>query len=147
MNKQSIKTTMLALEEAELSYAKEKYRSYLESAHLDSREPLENDELAQAEIASDLAEAFDQPIHAHDEKIERLKHIDFGPKDLVEEGAVVKLSGRYFVISVSTSRFTCEGENLMGISTMAPIYKVMEGKAAGDTCEFNGREIVVEEVI
>jgi hypothetical protein len=147
MNKQAIKTTMLALEEAELSYAKEKYQSYLASAHLDSREPLESDELAQAEIASDLAEAFDQPIHAHDEKVARLKRIDFGTKTHVEEGAVVKLSGRYFVISVSTSRFTCEGETLMGISTMAPIYEVMEGKSAGDSCEFNGRQVVIEEVI
>ena len=35
----------------------------------------------------------------------------------------------------------------MGISAAAPLYGALEGKKAGDTCGFNGREIMVEAVL
>ena len=51
-----------------------------------------------------------------------------------------------FVIAVSTSRFTCHGRELMGISTMAPIFEAIEGARAGETVQFNGRDLTVEAV-
>jgi len=70
-----------------------------------------------------------------------------GPRpDGYSEGAVVKLSGKHFVISVSTGRFICHGQELMGISTMAPIYEAIEGARAGETVQFNGRDLTVEAV-
>jgi hypothetical protein len=36
--------------------------------------------------------------------------MDFGPKSEVEEGAVVKLGGRFFVIAMSTGKFVCDGQ-------------------------------------
>jgi hypothetical protein len=65
---------------------------------------------------------------------------------VLEEGAVVKLGGRFFVIVVSTGKFICDGYEIMGISTQAPIYAELEGKRAGDAISFNGREFVIEEV-
>jgi hypothetical protein len=70
----------------------------------------------------------------------------FGPKSKVEEGAVVKRGGRFFVIAVSTGKFMCDGNESMGISTQAPIYAELEGKPAGDAISFNRREFVIEEV-
>ena len=105
-----------------------------------------NDEQAQAELASDLSEAFDDTVHSNANKIEKLAAIDFGPKSKVEEGAVVKLDGRLFVVAVSTSKFVCDGKEMMGISTQSPIYAELEGKRAGDAISFNGRELVIEEV-
>jgi hypothetical protein len=66
--------------------------------------------------------------------------------DLSEEGAVVKLGGRFFVIAVSTGKFMCDGNEIMGISTQGPIYAGLEGKRPGDAISFNGRELVIEEV-
>ena len=34
----------------------------------------------------------------------------------------------------------------MGISTMAPIFKAIEGARAGDTVKFNGKNVTVEDV-
>src|SRR5882724_4280477 len=65
-------------------------------------------------------------------RIEKLSAMDFGPKSKVEEGALVKLGGRFFVIAVSTGKFACDGNEIMGISTQAPIYAELEGKRAGD---------------
>jgi hypothetical protein len=113
MNKQIVKQTMLSLEARDLKSAREKYLEYVGSARLDRSEPIEDDEQAQAELASDLSEAFDDTVHSHSDKIERLSAMDFGPKSKVEEGAVVKLGGRFFVIAVSTGRFVCDGKEIM----------------------------------
>jgi hypothetical protein len=58
MDKNIIKETMLSLEGAVLRSAREKYFDYVAGARLDRSEPIESDEQAQAEIASDLAEAW-----------------------------------------------------------------------------------------
>lgn len=145
-NKDHIRETMLSLETAALHSARDNYLDYVSAAKLDRSEPIENDEQAQAEVASDLAEALDDTLHDYADKIEKLKMIDFGPQSAVNEGAVVKLSGRYFVISVSTSKFTCQGREIMGISTMAPIFQAIEGARAGETVQFNGRNLVIEYV-
>ena len=59
---------------------------------------------------------------------------------------MVKLSGRFFVIAVSTGRFVCDGNEFMGISTQAPIYAELEGKRAGEAISFNERKLVIEDV-
>ena len=58
----------------------------------------------------------------------------------------MQVFGRYFVIAVSASKFTCDGREVMGISTMAPIFEAIEGARAGETVEFNGRKLVIEDV-
>lgn len=146
MDKNIIKETMLSLEGAALQSTREKYFDYVADARLDRSEPIENDEQAQAEIASDLSEALDDTVHDHIDKLDKLRKINFGSKSSVAEGALVRLSGRYFVIAVSTSKFTCDGREVMGISTRAPIFEAIEGARAGETVEFNGRKLVIEEV-
>ncbi|WP_426256723.1 hypothetical protein [Sphingomonas sp. DC2300-3] len=145
-NKDHVRETMLSLETAALHGARENYLDYVSTARLDRSEPIENDEQAQAEVASDLAEALDDTLHDYADKLDKLRTIDFGPKSAVAEGALVKLSGRYFVIAVSTSKFVCHGQELMGISTMAPIYEAIEGARPGETVKFKGRNLLVEEV-
>jgi hypothetical protein len=54
-NKDHIRETMLLLETAALHSARENYLDYVSTARLDRSEPIENDELAQAEVASDFA--------------------------------------------------------------------------------------------
>src|SRR3990170_338586 len=108
MDKNIIKETMLSLEGAALQSAREKYLDYVADARLDRSEPVESDEQAQAEIASDLSEALDDTLHDHTDKADKLREVDFGPKSTVTEGALVRLSGRYFVVAVSTSKFTCD---------------------------------------
>jgi len=145
-NKEHLRETMLSLETAALQSARDIYLDYVATARIDRTEPSENDERAQAEAAADFAEALDDSLHDYADKLDKLRVIDFGPKAAVEEGAVVKLSGRYYVIAVSTSRFNCNGREIMGISKMAPIFEAIEGARSGETVQFNGRGITVEEV-
>ena len=145
-DKDHVRETMLSLETAALHSARENYLDYVATARLDRSETIENDEQAQAEVASDLAEALDDTLDDYADKLDKLRTIDFGPRSAVTEGALVRLSGRYFVIAVSTSKFVCHGQELMGISTTAPIYEAIEGARPGETVEFKGRSLLVEEV-
>lgn len=147
MDKQRVKQTMLNLEQQHFDASRKEYLEFVSSARLDRSEPIEKDEQAQAEFARDLSEAFDQPVHAHADKITKLQQIDFGPKHKVEEGAIVKIMDRCFVIAVATDRFICDGTELMGVSIQAPLFKAIEGKSAGEACTFNGRDLVVELVM
>ena len=146
MDKNIIKETMLSLEGAALESSREQYFAYVADARLDRSESIESDEQAQAEIASDLSEALDDKLHDHTDKLDKLREVDFGPKSTVTEGALVRLSGRYFVIAVSTSKFTCDGREVMGISTTAPIFEAIEGARVGETVEFSGRNLVIEDI-
>jgi hypothetical protein len=143
MDKNIIKETMLSLEGAVLETDRQKYFDYVAGARLDRSKPIERDEQAHAEIAGELSEALDDTVHDRTDKLDRLREIDFGPKSTVTEGALVRLSGRYFVVAVSTSKFTCDGREVMGIST---IFKAIEGARAGETVEFGGRTLVIEDV-
>ena len=83
--------------------------------------------------------------------------MDFAPKSKVEEGAAVKLGGRFFVIAVSTA-FVCDGNEIMGISTQAPIYAEWRASASvtrsrsmersssrrsPDSCDTEGRKLLL----
>src|SRR3546814_80601 len=73
MDKNTIKETMLSLEGAALQSAREKYFEYVADARLDRSEPIESDEQARAEIASDLSEALDDTLHDHTDKLDKLR--------------------------------------------------------------------------
>jgi hypothetical protein len=146
MDKERIRQTMLGLEAERFACSRKNYLGYLAAARLDEDEAVVADEAAQAEFAGELTEAFDQPLHAHADKIARLRAIDFAPTSRVAEGAVVKFMKRWFVVAVATDRFECDGHMFMGISTEAPLYQAMEGQSAGDSFTFRGRTVTLEEV-
>ena len=146
MDKTIIRQRVLALEAHELQDARDAYLTYLAGARLDRSQPIDSHDQAQAELASDLSEALDGPVHHHADKIEKLNSIDFGTKSKVEEGALVTFGGRSFVVGVATGKFDCAGTQLMGISTEAPIYEAIAGLQTGDSFAFNGRNLLIEDV-
>lgn len=64
----------------------------------------------------------------------------------VELGTVVYTKSMNFFISVSIGKFSANGEEFVGISTQAPIYKVMAGLKKGDTFSFNENSYVIEDL-
>lgn len=146
MNKNAVKRTMLTLSREEMESARQHYNDYFAEARVDRSEATDDNRLAHARFAGELAEAFEHPLHTYEAKLEQLEAIDFSPKTEVGPGAIVKVAGRYLVVAVSTRSFQCEGRTLMGISPQAPIYAAMDGKRIGESCPFRGRELTVEEI-
>ncbi len=146
MDKTRIRERLLSLEAHELQDTRDAYAAYVAGAQVEASEPVDDQDESQAIQSRNLSEAFDSPLHDHLHKLDLLKRIDFGPKEKVEEGALVKFDDRYFVIGVATAVFSCDGVDLMGISTQAPIYEELVDGRAGETFTFNGREHVIQEV-
>ena len=146
IDKEKLRDAMLALEEAELASAREQYEAFLADSRMAVNEPHERDEVAAARTAADLAHGFDGPIHDHEVKIAALEAMDFSAKDTAEAGAVVTLGDRTFVLAVGTGAFEVNGTRYMGVSLDAPIAKAMAGLNAGESFEFNGRQITIDAV-
>lgn len=66
--------------------------------------------------------------------------------DRVEPGAVVVTDKGTFFISVAIDDFEIEGEKILCISTDAPIYREMVGKAKGDRFSFKDREYIIKDL-
>lgn len=144
--KSALRDRMLSLEAAELTTAKEHYDRFIEDAKLDDLEQHDNSEIAEARENADLAAAFDHPVKDHLAKIDALKNLDFSLKERVEPGAVVGFGGRHVVVAVSTTQFDHDGVHYMGISPQSPIFKAMEGLAAGDSFAFHGKNVKIDDV-
>lgn len=142
----ALRDRMLSLEAAELTTAKEHYDSFIADAKLDDLEQHDNSDIAEARENADLAAGFDHPVKDHHAKIEALEKLDFSVIYRVEPGAVVGFGGRHVVVAVSTAQFDHDGVRYLGISPQSPIYKAMEGLAAGDSFLFNGKDVRIDVV-
>ncbi|WP_138465529.1 hypothetical protein [Poseidonocella sp. HB161398] len=146
MDKQALRDRMLDVERAELEEDTGFFADFARGSGEEDGAPPQHDSESRAEQAADMAAALENPIAAHAAKIDRLKEMDFSPRDLVEEGAAVLVDGRWLVVSVATTEFEFEGEPCMGISPAAPVFQVMEGLEAGDRFRIGGRERLIEAV-
>lgn len=144
--KSTLRNRMLSLEAEELTAAKEHHDRFLAEARLGDREQFDNSDIAEARENADLAAAFDHPVKDHQSKIDVLENLDFSVTEQVQPGAVVGFNGKHLVVAVATAQFEHEGVSYMGISPQSPIYKAMDGLAAGDCFLFNGKEIAIDEV-
>jgi transcription elongation GreA/GreB family factor len=146
LNKKSLQSTLVCLTAKQLEQSRRAYAEYLAAAARDRTEVADHHQTSQEFGNAEIAEYFEGPTRSYEASLQRLRAIDFGPKNSVEEGAATRIDGRWFVIGVATQAFTCEGESYMGISTEAPIYRALAGARAGDVVRFQGRELRVESV-
>jgi hypothetical protein len=145
-DKALLKKTMLSLEAEKLVHSERAYAEYLRSSAHDYGESADHGQTSQEFEDAEVALAFECPLHTQAEALDKLRKVDFGAKSEVEEGAVVRFGGQWFVIAVATSPFICEGITYMGISKEAPIFKALEGKRAGEIFEFSGSKLKIEAV-
>lgn len=64
----------------------------------------------------------------------------------VSLGAVVFTESRKFFIGVSLGEIKLEGESYFAISGKSPLFKAMEGKAAGESFSFREKEIKILQI-
>ena len=64
--------------------------------------------------------------------------------DIVEPGALVVTNSYTFFIGVSSEKMSINEQEIMGISTLAPIYAVMKGLGKGDSFSYNNENYIIE---
>lgn len=65
---------------------------------------------------------------------------------VAELGAIVMTDKLNFYISIPTDKIEINEESFIGISVKSPIYKMMQGKKAGDSFEFNETAYTIHNV-
>ena len=85
-------------------------------------------------------------LQAAQDAMARLQAIDFGAKDEVAPGAVVRIGNQRFVMAVATRPFQVGGETFMGVSLDAPLYLAARGKSAGDAFTLGGTPRSIDSV-
>ena len=66
--------------------------------------------------------------------------------DRIELGSLVKLSGGYYFLSTALGKMLVDGTTVIALSLQSPLGSRLVGLGVGDTLEFNGREMLVEEL-
>jgi transcription elongation GreA/GreB family factor len=65
----------------------------------------------------------------------------------VSVGSLVKTSNGYYYIAIAIGKMTYNGTDFFVISPTSPIGLALEDKIVNDTIDFNGRSIVIEEIL
>lgn len=147
MNKERVLRKLIELAAAELDGARAAYAEHLQVSKPEKDEATVVDDQAQAWSQAELAEDLERMLRVAEAKVAELNQIDFGPKEFVEPGAIVRVNNRHFAIGVSMDHFTCEGVEFIGLSPLAPFYQAIDGLGKSDTAEFDGRKLKIEEII
>ena len=146
IDKKMLRTELLAIESMSISEAQSLYESFLRGARLDRSGSFDDGDRSQTAQNGTSAIQFEEQVHLHESHRKTIEAIDFSAKRKIEPGAVVKVNGRYFAVALPTPVMHLSGVEILGISTDAPLFKAMMGLHAGDTFEFNGKDVTVEEV-
>lgn len=146
INKEKLRALLLQREALSIAESAGLYQSHLDTARLDLSEPNDQGQRSQQEQSAVEAQGFEEQSHLHQKHRNVIEALLFGPKAVVEPGAVVNVNGRYFVIAVPTQMISIDGIDIIGISVESPLYEVMAGLRAGETFEFQQETLVVTDV-
>ena len=146
INKEKLRALLLDREARSTAESAGLYQSHLDTARLDLTEPNDQGQRSQQAQSAVEAQGFEEQSHLHQKYRTLIESLSFGPKAVVEPGAVVNVDGRYFVIAVPTQVISVDGIDIMGISVESPLYEVMAGLRAGQTFEFQQQTLLVTDV-
>ncbi|WP_375579585.1 hypothetical protein ABWH96_00475 [Marivirga tractuosa] len=82
-----------------------------------------------------------------DRQLESLNQVKTNKKfEEIDFGALVKTTLADYFISISYGKFSMHTKDVFMISAVTPLAQLMMGKRAGDKVNWNGKEILIEEV-
>lgn len=95
----------------------------------------------------DVLKALGKELVFAQEELVYLNSINVtGESSVVEPGAVVITDQITFFIGVSSEKIEVDGEEIIGISTKAPIYAKMIGLKKGSPFQFNETKYLIEDL-
>lgn len=84
-------------------------------------------------------------LESQKEAVAKLKEIK--PSKKIQAGSLVKLNGEWYFISIGINPITIDGISYRPLAANSPISIALNGKKAGESIVFNGKNWNIEEVI
>lgn len=146
MNKSAIKETMIAHQEEIINELVEKVDTVHTMSDIDEEETHDPEDFSHQFEAGEMEQLIKVQLNKAKSALDFLKSIDFGPKNTVTSGAVVKTNKMKFFIGFSTVPFDVNDDHIVGISLSSPIYPIMANKKVGDNFTFSGIDYNIEAI-
>lgn len=132
MDKKELKAHLIDVQEHIITDLNEEMSSYRAGADLDEEDTLDPEDFSHQSEAGRIALNLKEQLRKAEAELAFLKNLDDSPRDEVGPGALIQLDDRYLYISIATLPFTHEGNQVVSISTEAPIYPLIKLKQKGD---------------
>ena len=146
MDKVKLKAALLTQLAAQQAQVESDYNAKVAETKPMSNDVTDVDDHAQNVAAAEIAEALDADAHGIEARVAHVQRLDFGPKTMVAEGALVEVGDTFYIVAVSVPRFQFMGKPVVGLATASRLYLAMEGLAAGDSFQLNQRKLKIATV-
>jgi len=147
IEKREIYDAVNAALEVRVSDVKDLINRYQEAANTEEKNTAgDKHEVTKAQMQWEVEKANRQLSNLLEMRHIMLRVDPVGVTETVSTGSVVKTDQGYFFVAIAMGRIMVDHEPVMCISGISPIGKIMFGKKAGDTAEFNDKKYVIEKV-
>ena len=146
MKKQAIKTKLFEVQENIIHELEEKMNLSHSIVDLDENSTLDPEDYSHQYESGEMESLFKVQLTNAKMDFNRLKNMDFSPKDRVCDGALVQTNKFNFIVGFSTVPFDVQDDHIIGISHGSPIFGIMENKKKGDKFSFHGINYIIENI-
>ena len=146
MDKQKIKNLIAAQFQASIKDLDQSIDFRDTEADLDETNTIDPEDLSHQDESEEIKRRLEEQKAVAQSGLFALEQLNDEATDMVAPGAVVKTDFHLLYIGVPTRTFEMDGQACIGVSTDSPIYRVIEGKKAGDSFELNGKKHTIEQV-
>jgi len=146
MNKKAITEKMVSLQETIVDELFEQVTTVHTNVDIDEEETHDPEDYSHQFESQELEQLIKVQLNKAKSDLQFLKTIDFGPKNTVTSGALVKTNKMIFFVGFPTVPFDAGDDHIVGISLSSPIYPIMAKKKAGDNFTFSGIDYNIESI-
>lgn len=146
MNKKEIKAHLIAKQEELLKNLEAVHQNLANASDLDEDDVIDTEDLSHQGEWQEAAHTVSARIMIAKHQLSQLKALHDDASSEICPGALVSISGKYYLVGVAFPKQVLHNTSIVGISTEAPLYQSIKGKKAGDTINWNGKNVLMESV-
>lgn len=147
LNKEEIIKQIVAQEEKFIEKLEETRDQFKSASDLDEEATMDRQEMSQANEAKDMQLRMKVQLDKANHDLEELKNTSKSSHTSVQPGAIVRTDDTIFFAGVSIHSIDIGGQEVLGVSSESPAYKIMMGKTTGDKFTLGKQEYTVKEIL
>lgn len=147
MNKEAIKSKLFELQENLVNELSEKINTVHSMVDIDEGDTMDPEDFSHQYESGEMEQLMRVQLNREKGNLEKLKSIDFGPKNTVSSGAIVQTNLFNFLIGFATVPFEVDGLHIVGISNESPLYPIIANRKTGESFSFRGNNYTIENVL
>lgn len=101
----------------------------------------------QREMIKQSRDLLDMQLARTQKMLDQIRHIPTQEQSSVQEGALLKLSIGWILVSVSMGQLELDGKEYQLISKDSPLFLALKNKKSGEKVSIRGKDIIVEGLV